>query len=172
MSDNIYASVKVASGQSGDLLKPEIGKPYKFRVIGEAVVYESEFNDPVKGISVSTNYVMAVWNFTSNQANIWRLPAGAFQQIVDLANSEWNDPTTFNMVYKKTGTGLETRHSVQPSAGKEEPTAEQASSVEAIDLKAVIEKFPSTSHVFYISEANKEAPPAAVTDAFEGIDVL
>jgi len=80
---NPYATHKIPSSGGGDMLKPEDGKLYKLRIVGEAVVYVSTYDD-----KPSTSYAMAVWNFTDGQASIWRLPAGSFQQIIDLANSE------------------------------------------------------------------------------------
>lgn len=147
---NSYANHKIpSSGASGDMLKPEDGKLYKLRIVGEAVVYSSEYEG-----KPSTSYAMPVWNFTDNQPNIWRLPAGAFQQVIDLAAGDWGDPTTYNISYKKTGSMLETRHSVQVSANKDEPTAEQLEEAKALDLKAVLERFPSVSQVMTLSEAN------------------
>lgn len=160
---NPYANHKIpSSGAGGDMLKPEEGKAYKLRIVGEAVVYSSTYEG-----KPSTSYAMAVWNFTDEQPNIWRLPAGSFQQIVELANSEWGDPTKYNIMYKKTGTNLETRHSVQVHPNKDELTKEQLAQVEELDLKAVLEKFPSVGQVFTLSEANDGQYPAPAKDEGE-----
>jgi hypothetical protein len=110
---------------------------------------------------------MAVWNFTDNQANIWRLPAGSFQLLIDLANSDWGDPTTYNIIYKKTGSALETRHSVQASPNKDELTKDQLAQVEALDVKTVLQRFPSVSQVFTLTEANGGDYPAVHQENFD-----
>lgn len=159
---NIYATHKIPStGNSGDLLKPEEGRSYKLRIVGEAVVYSSTYQD-----KESTSYAMAVWNFTDSQPNIWRLPAGAFQQVIDIAN-EWGDPTSLNVSYKKTGSALETRHATQVSPNKDELTKDQKTQVEAINLKEVLSRFPSVNFVMTLSEAENGTPEVPVNDTFD-----
>jgi hypothetical protein len=96
---------------SGAFLKPEDGKVYGLRIMGEPVVFENEF----KG-RVSTRYAWPVWNYDDNKAQILQMPVTGFKSLAEFARDDaWGDPTQYDIKYKRTGTGTDTRHAILPN---------------------------------------------------------
>lgn len=150
-----WNNIKIPSS-GGDILKLESGKSYRVRIIGEPYVYASEFEG-----KPSTRYALAVWNETDNAANIMLLPPGAFGEILGYAMNEddWGDPEQYDFVIKRTGTGLETKYSIQPSPKKAELDKDKREAVEKINLEEVLNRLPSVRFCMKASEAGEEPFP-------------
>lgn len=150
-----WNDIKVPSG-SGDILKLESGKQYRVRIVGEPYVYQSEFDG-----KLSTRYAMTIWNQETKEAQILMLPAGTFREILGYATNEedWGDPEMYDFVIKKTGSGLETRYTIQPSPKKEALSDEDKALVTAIDLGEVLKRLPSVNLVFKASEMGEDSFP-------------
>lgn len=150
--DNVYASHKPQSG--GLFFKPVSGTEYTLRIVGEPVVFSNEFTAPDGEVNISTRYAWVVYNKTDKAACILQLPSKGYRMIYDLATSEWGNPETYDVAYRKTGEKLTTVHSVQPKPKSVDLTDEQLTECQKIELKEMISKSPGSSHVMYISEAN------------------
>lgn len=152
MTKNPYETHKPTTG-GGLFFKPETGKEYAIRIVGEPVVFSNNYTNQETGdVKVSTRYAWIVYNHTTQEAQIFQLPPSGYQDIYDLAIGEWGDPETYDLTYKKTGEKLETRHSIQPKKKSIELTDEQIEECKNIDLKEAIGKSPSSNSVYYISE--------------------
>lgn len=155
--NNPYETHKPVSG-GGIYFKPESGKPYKIRLVGEPVVFQNTYED-----NATTRYAWVIWNHTDKEAQIFQLPPSGYREVYDLAMGEWGDPAEYDIAYKKTGERLETRHSVQPVKTSTDLTDDQLSACKLIDLKEAISKSTSASHVYYISEA-EQSPDSQTED--------
>lgn len=155
-----YESHRPVSG-GGLYFKPEAGKAYKIRLVGEPVVFQNTYEE-----NTSTRYAWVIWNHTDEEAQIFQLPPSGYRAVYDLAVSEWGDPETYDLSYKKTGERLETRHSINPMPKSAELTEEQLEKCKALDLKEAIGKSPSASHVYYISEADGQIEDANLNEIF------
>lgn len=159
-----WDNVKIPSN-GGDILKLESGKKYRLRIIGEPFVYQSEFNG-----NPSTRYAMTVWNQEEKAAQILMLPAGAFREVLGYAQNvdDWGDPELYDFVIAKTGSGLETRYTLQPSPKKNDLPDEDKKAVEAIDLKEVLNRLPSVTFAYAASEAGEDPfPKLSVKDGIQ-----
>lgn len=152
-----WNDIKMPSN-GGDILKMESGKAYRVRIVGEPYVYQSEFEG-----NPSTRYAMAVWNQDEQTAQILLLPGGAFRQILEYAQNEedWGDPEQYDFVIKKTGSGLETRYTIQPSPKKTPLLDAEKAAVTAIDLADVLAKLPSVTAAYRASEVGETPFPRA-----------
>ena len=151
MSYDLSNFKKIKSG-GGDILKPEEGKTYKIRIIGEPWVYQSEFNG-----KSSLRFALAIYNQTDECAQILMLSKTAFGSIYDLVEDEsWGDYETYDISMKKTGADLETKYSFIP-ASKTKLEADKKAEVESIVLDDVLSRLPSVSHAFPLSEFDPEA---------------
>ena len=169
MSD--WSKFKDLKTGGGDILKPEEGKPYKIRVIGEPWVYTSEY----KG-NIYTRFAVTIYNQTDSQAQILMLSKTAFGDIYDLTeDSDWGDPEAYDITMKRTGQDKETRYSFIPSAKKALEAAKKAE-VESIVLDEVLSRLPSVQQAFPLSQVDPDAlvskkKPAAkedIKDPFAG----
>lgn len=153
-----WSNFKVINKGGGDILKPEEGKSYKIRVIGEPWVYSSEF----KG-NLSTRFALTIYNQTENCAQILLLSKTAFGDIFDLKeNEEWGDPEEYDITMKRTGEGTDTKYTFMPSA-KKSLEADKRAEVEAIVLDDVLSRLPSVQNAFPISQfepGKKEVKPS------------
>lgn len=149
-----WDNIKIPS--SGDILKLESGKKYRLRIVGEPWVYQSEYQG-----NPSTRYAMAVWNQEVKAAQILMLPGGAFRQVLDYAQNteDWGDPELYDFVIAKTGAGLETRYTLQPSPKKGELDPESKAAVEAINLDESLHRLPSVTFAYKASEVGDDAFP-------------
>lgn len=146
-----WSNFKNLKSSSGDILKLEDGKAYKVRIIGEPYVYQSEYNG-----DLSTRFALTVYNETDNKAQIVMLPKGAFGTIFDLTeNEDWGDPEQYSITIKRTGSGLDTEYSIQPSP-KKPLDADKKTEVESIVLDDVLSRLPSVQMAFPISQVNPE----------------
>lgn len=133
----------------GEILKPEEGRPYKIRVIGEPWVYTSEF----KG-NFSTRFALTIYNHTDNAAQILLLSRTAFSDIYDIAtNDEWGDYEHYDLTMKRTGEGTDTKYSFVPSS-KSKLDADKKAEVESIVLDEVLSRLPSVQTAFPLSAVN------------------
>jgi hypothetical protein len=150
MSD--WSKYKEIKSGSGDILKPESGKAYKIRVIGEPWVYTSEFQG-----NISTRFALTIYNQTDGAAQILMLSKTAFGDIFDLKeNEEWGDPEEYDITMKRTGEKTETKYSFVPSTKKPiEP--DKKAEVEAIVLNDVLSRLPSVQNAYPISDFDPEA---------------
>lgn len=162
-----------APSSGGDILKMESGKAYRVRIIGEPYVYQSEYED-----KLSTRFAMTIWNQDEKAAQILLLPAGAFRTILGYANNEedWGDPEMYDFLVKKTGSGLETRYTIQPSPKKTPLQTNDKAAVAAIDLADVLANLPSVSMAHKASEMGENPFPKphkdiVVTDIDEPINL-
>lgn len=154
----------------GDILKPEPGKSYKIRIIGEPYLYSSDFNG-----NLSVRIALTIYNQTQDVAQILMLSKAAFSDIFDLKeDGEWGDPEAYDITMKRTGEGLETKYSFIPSAKKPIETEKKAA-VETIVLRDVLDRLPSVQQSFPISEVDpeelmKKKPGKAVTPSDSSSD--
>lgn len=149
MSD--WSKFKDIKTGGGDILKPEEGKPYKIRVIGEPWIYTSEF----KG-NISTRFALTIYNETDSCAQILMLSKTAFGDIYDLKeNPDWGDPLDYSITMKRTGEGTDTKYSFAPSPKKPIDT-DKIAEVEAIVLDEVLSRLPSIQQAFPISQFDPE----------------
>lgn len=147
MSD--WSNFKNLKGGSGEILKPEEGKTYKIRIIGEPWVYSSEF----KG-NISIRVAVTIYNQTDEQAQILMLSKTAFGSIYDLVeNPDWGDVAEYDIAMKRTGSELETKYSFAPSP-KKPLDKDKKSEVESIVLDDVLSRLPSVQHAFPLSAVN------------------
>src|ERR1035437_539631 len=152
MSSNDWSKFKDIKSGGGDILKPEEGKQYKIRVIGEPWVYTSEY----KG-NISTRFAITIYNQTDSCAQILMLSKTAFGDIFDLKeNEEWGDPSEYDITMKRTGQDKETKYSFVPSV-KKPLEADKVAEVEAIVLDDVLSRLPSVQIAFPISELDPDA---------------
>lgn len=150
-----WNDIKMPSN-GGDILKLESGKAYRVRIVGEPYVYQSEFEG-----KLSTRYAMTIWNQDEKAAQILLLPAGAFRSVLEYAQNEedWGSPEDYDFVIKKTGSGLETRYTIQPSPKKAPLQDDEKAAVTAIDLADVLSKLPSITMAYKASEMGENAFP-------------
>jgi len=140
---------------SGNYLKLEEGQN-KFRVVSSAIIgyeYWTSDNKPVRlkeypqtkpaDIRVEDNSSYAIKHFWAfvvldrKDAKVKILEitqASIMRQIEDLVvNEEWGDPKKYDITISRTGSGMETRYTVQPSP--EKPlTAEEKSLVARTEI--------------------------------------
>ena len=141
---------KIKSG-GGDILKPEEGKSYKIRVIGEPWVYTSEY----KG-NVSTRFALKIYNQTDGAAQIIMLSKTAFGDIYDLKEDEsWGEPSEYDISMKRTGQEKETKYSFVPQP-KKPLEDDKIAEVESIVLDEVLSRLPSVQQAFPISQFDPE----------------
>lgn len=146
-----YKDKMPASG-GGDLLKLEDNKPVKIRIVGEPFVVQSEY----KG-QPSTRFALKFYNQTAKVAQFILIPKTPLNQILDLAdNEDWGDPELYDITLTRRGSGLETEYSVQPSPTKGALPKKQTDEVAALDLKSVLERFPSISFAVPLAEVDDE----------------
>ena len=149
MSD--WSNFKNIKTGGGDILKPEEGKSYKIRIIGEPWVYSSEY----KG-NLSVRIALKIYNETDNQAQILMLSKTAFSDIYDLNdNEDWGNPEEYSITMKRTGEGTDTRYSFMPSA-KKPLDEDKRAEAEAIVLDEVLSRLPSVQQAFPISEIDAD----------------
>lgn len=149
MSD--WGKYKDLNKGGSDILKPEPGKAYKIRIIGEPYVYSSEF----KGKS-TVRIALTIYNQTDSVAQILMLSLTAFGGVFDLKeDDEWGDPEAYDITMKRTGVDLETKYSFVP-ASKKPLEADKKTEVETISLSEVLSRLPSVQHSFPISEVDPE----------------
>lgn len=62
-----------------------------------------------------------VYNYRTNNVELWSITQkGIRKEILELAKSaDWGDPQGYDLTIKRTGTGMNTSYSVQPSPAKE-----------------------------------------------------
>lgn len=131
----------------GDILKPEPGKAYKIRIIGEPWIYVSEYQG-----TPSTRFALTIYNQTDSQAQILMLSKTAFGDVFELKeDEEWGDPEQYDITMKRTGEGTDTKYSFIPSAKKPLEASKKAE-VEAIILDEVLSRLPSIHQAFPISQ--------------------
>jgi hypothetical protein len=159
---NPYQDYKLPA-TSGNLLKLEDGKPVKIRIVGEPVVFDSEYKD-----QMTTRYAWVVWNYREQLAQIFMVPKTAFKQVYELAtNEEWGDPTQYDIAFKRSGTGKDTVWVVQPSPIRSPLAVEALNKTKEVDLKDVLSKFPSISNIYFLSEAVKKPASAQAEVSIE-----
>lgn len=147
MSD--WSNFRNLKGGSGTILKPEEGKQYKIRVIGEPWVYSSEYQG-----NLSVRFALSIYNETEEQAQILMLSKTAFGNIYDLSeNEDWGDPETYSITMKRTGEGTDTKYSFAPSP-KKPLDADKKAEVESIVLDDVLSRLPSVQQAFPLSAVN------------------
>jgi len=149
---NDWSKFKDIKSGGGDILKPEEGKPYKIRIIGEPWVYSSEF----KG-NQSIRVALTIYNQTDKCAQVLMLSKTAFNDIYDLnENPDWGDPEGYDITMKRTGKETDTKYSFMPSA-KSKLEADKRAEVESIVLDDVLSRLPSVQQAFPISDIDPEA---------------
>lgn len=149
MSD--WSAFKNIKSGGGDILKPEAGKSYKIRIIGEPWVCSSEYQG-----NFSVRVALAIYNQTDGCAQILILSRTAFSDIYDLNdNDEWGNPEDYDITMKRTGEGTDTKYSFMPSAKKPIDDDKRAE-VEAIVLDDVLSRLPSIQNAFPISQVDPE----------------
>lgn len=158
-----WNNIKVPTS-GGEILKPESGKSYRVRIVGEPYVFQSEYED-----KLSTRYAMTIWNQDEKAAQILLVPGGAFREILGYAQNEddWGDPEAYDFVVKKTGSGLETRWTIQPSPKKTPLLDNEKEAVSAIDLAEVLAKLPSVTHAYKASEMGENPFPKSGKELFD-----
>lgn len=145
---------------AGKYFKPEDGKIYSLRVASEPVIFDNVFNGP-KGTQISTRYAWIVYNYTTKLAQIWQLPPTGYKKIRELAmNPKWGDPTSgkYDLDYKRTGTSLDTEHSIIPVPGEGALTEDQQKEVDGIDLLESISAGKGAERVQWLKDAMKGRP--------------
>lgn len=161
-----FKNIKSTGG--GDILKPEEGKSYKIRMIGEPWVYTSEY----QGKS-SVRFALAIYNQTDGGAQVLMLSRTAFADIFALSeNEDWGDPEDYDITMKRTGIELETKYSFAPSPKKELEKAKR-DEVEAIELHEILDRLPSIQTAFPLSKVNDmdellpKKTPVKATEVFD-----
>ncbi len=127
---NIYQDYKPNSG-GGDYLKLKDGDKVKLRIASEPAISVYKEGDRPR-------YAWTVWNRDEGKAQIYSAGVSVYSQIADLTE-EWGDPTEFDIVVKRTGSGLQdTSYSVTPVRTSNELTKDEKEQVDKVDLIAGI----------------------------------
>lgn len=87
-------------------------KPIRFRKMEEQPNRNDWKDDQPKLF-----WAMPVWNYTSEQVEVWSITQKSIrQELVALAsNEDWGDPHEYDITVSRTGSGLETKYQVHPS---------------------------------------------------------
>jgi hypothetical protein len=140
---------------SSNYLKLEEGQN-KFRVVSSAVVgyeYWTNGNKPVRlknypetkpadvRLADDNSYVIKhFWAFIvldrkDAKVKILELTQGSIMRAIEdlVVNEDWGDPKQYDITISRTGSGMETRYTVQPSPHKE-LTAEEKSLVARMEI--------------------------------------
>ena len=149
---NPYNEHKPVSG-GGGYLKLKDGDLVNIRIVGEPVVFTNEYEG-----NLSTRYAWVVWNYDADEAQVMQLPPSCYRQFYDLATGEWGDPAEYDVSIRREGSGLETKYYIQPKPKSRTLLDTQIEKAKSIDLKEQINKSPSTSGVFFISEVSDSDP--------------
>lgn len=144
---SVYDDYKLPT-QSGGLLKIDDGQTVRLRIVSEPAVYQNEYRG-----NLATRYAWVIWNVDEEAAQVFQQSATFYRKIANLAQDEdWGDPQTYGIKVKREGTDTDTVYHVTPAAAKNELTAEQKEEIGKIDLLAVLERLPSTSHVAWLAD--------------------
>lgn len=145
---------------SGKYFKPEDGKTYNLVIASEPVIFDNVYDGP-KGMQISTKYAWVVYNRTDGLAQVWQLPPTGYKSVADIAkNPKWGDPTNgkYDIDYKRTGTGTDTKHSVIPVPSDGKLTDEEKAEVDKIDLIESIEAGKGAERVQWLKDALSGRP--------------
>lgn len=150
--NNVYADYKIPT-QGGSLLKIADGQTVRLRIMSEPAVYQSEY----KG-NLATRYAWTVWNTDEQAAQILQQSATFYRKIANLAQDEdWGDPTTYGIKVTREGSDTDTVYHVTPATAKNSLTEEQQAEIGSIDLLAVLERLPSTSHIAWLADVIEQS---------------
>lgn len=155
---SIYDTHKPESS-SGIYLKIDDGQSVRIRIASEPVIYNAESQDG----KLSTRYAWIVWNQDEQKAQILQQSATFFRSIAGLAqDSEWGDPTTYDIKIKREGTGLDTRYSINPSPNREELSGEATIAVNEIDIIEKVAASSFNSNVMWLSDFDEPQPKKTI----------
>lgn len=146
---NIYKQYAPPSGVSA-YYKPEDGKPVRFRVASEPVVYDSEYEG-----KVSTKYSWIMYNLDEGIAQVVTLPVTAYRMVAEICgDDDWGDPLTniYNLKITRRGTSTDTKWSVVPQPSKEELTQDQQNEVKGVSLVKMCEASRGAMNVQWLKD--------------------
>lgn len=140
--------------------KFEDGKTYTVRLVSEPIVVVSTF----KG-NENTKYAWLCWNLEAGTAQIIRLPTTGAKILWDIVK-EQGDPTEYSLRITRTGSGFDTKYTIEASP-KKIPLNEVAPAAEAalakVDPIEAINKGNGIVDVYWLAEAENsiETPRAS-----------
>ena len=127
---SVYSDHKPGSTE-GLYLKLRDGDRVKLRLVSEPAISVFKEGDRPR-------YSWVVINHETKKPQVYSAGVSVFSQIADL-EEEWGPPTDFDVIIKRTGAGLnDTSYSVAPVKQSTEPTPEQLTEAEKIDLPQAI----------------------------------
>jgi hypothetical protein len=123
---SIYQQHKPEQGD-GLYLKLKDGDRVKLRIASEPTGSIYKDGDRLR-------YSWIVFNREKNKAQVYTAGISVYSAIADLVD-EWGEPTDFDIIIKRTGSGLQdTSYSVTPVKKSEDLSDEQLAEVQKIDL--------------------------------------
>jgi hypothetical protein len=132
---SIYGQHKPTSGSDLYLVLKD-GDKAKGRIVSDPAISVYKEGDKPR-----YSWIMLVREFNGKEVNkpqILTKGVSVYNGIADLVE-EWGEPTEFDIVIKRTGSGLnDTEYSVTPVKTSTEPTPEQLEEIEKIDLVKAI----------------------------------
>lgn len=151
---NPYQGHKPPEGSGGLYLKLKDGQTVTLRLASEPYIFQSEY----KG-QWSTRYVWVVFNHDEDVAQTLQLSPTTYKQIAALANdSEYGDPTGYNIKLTRNGTDKETTYNVTASRQNTDLTINQKAKVDKIVLNDV-KGFEHALPLSQVSDGNNAPKP-------------
>ncbi|MBW4469200.1 MAG: hypothetical protein KME45_02945 [Stenomitos rutilans HA7619-LM2] len=152
----------VRTSGGGNYFRPQDGKN-KVRILSDATVgyvYWNNQNKPVRSMehpgnptdirlsdktgkpeSIKYFWAMVVWDYAKEQLAIWEITQVSVQDQLEAFydNDEWGHPNGYDITISRSGNGMDTKYTVQPSPAK--PAAKDtitAYKEAAINLEALL----------------------------------
>lgn len=127
---SIYNTHKPSAG-GGDYLKLKDGDKVKMRIASEPAISVYKLGDRPR-------YSWIVFNRDESKAQVYSAGVQVFTGVADLVE-EWGEPTEFDIVVKRTGSGMnDTSYSVTPVKTSNDLTKDELEQVAKVNLVEAI----------------------------------